>query len=60
MHTVTLCMSEDLLDTIREEIRTFKNRLLELVGNEKKEPERVFHLNINLFPVTKPIKGKKQ
>ena len=53
MHTATLCMSEELVDTIRREIRNFKDRLLEIVGNEKKKPERVFHLNINLFPVTK-------
>ena len=56
MHTVTLCMSEDLLGTVREEVRAFKNRLLELVGSEQKDPERVFHLNINLFPVTKSMK----
>jgi uncharacterized protein (TIGR02147 family) len=56
MHTVTLCMSEDLFEKIRQEIRDFRNRLLEIVGNEKKDPERVFHLNINLFPVTKSVK----
>lgn len=59
MHTVTLCMSEDIIDTVREEIRTFKNRLLELIGNDKKRADRVFHLNINLFPTTKSTKGKK-
>ena len=59
MHTVTLCMSTDMLDTIREEIRTFKNRLLELIGREEKHTDRVFHLNLNLFPVTKSTKGKK-
>jgi uncharacterized protein (TIGR02147 family) len=58
MHTATLCMSEDLLDKIRQEIRDFKNRLLELVGSEEKKPERVFHLNINLFPISKAVKGK--
>ena len=58
MHTVTLCMSEALLDKIRQEIRDFKNRLLEIVGSEEKKPERVFHLNLNLFPVSKAIKGK--
>jgi uncharacterized protein (TIGR02147 family) len=56
MHTATLCMSGDLVDTIRQEIRNFKERLIELVGNEKKKPERVFHLNINLFPVTKSLR----
>ena len=56
MHTVTLCMSENLLSAVREEVRAFKNRLLELVGSEQKNPERVYHLNINLFPVTKSVK----
>jgi uncharacterized protein (TIGR02147 family) len=58
MHTVTLCMSEELLDKIRQEIRDFKQRLLDIVGSEAKKPERVYHLNINLFPVTKAIKGE--
>jgi uncharacterized protein (TIGR02147 family) len=58
MHTLTLCMSEDLLGKIRQEIRDFKDRLLEIVGSEEKKPERVFHLNVNLFPVSKTIKGK--
>ncbi|MBN1308020.1 MAG: TIGR02147 family protein [Chitinispirillaceae bacterium] len=60
MHTMTLCMSEEMLETVREEVRAFKNRLLELVGSEKKIPERVYHLNINFFPVTKSAKGKKR
>ncbi len=59
MHTVTLCMSEEMLGTIREEVRAFKNRLLELAGGERKSPERVYHLNINLFPMTKSAKEKK-
>ncbi len=60
MHTVTLCMSEDMFKTVREEVRAFKKRLLELVGSERRNPERVYHLNINLFPVTKKTKEKKQ
>jgi uncharacterized protein (TIGR02147 family) len=56
MHTLTLCMSEGLLKRIQQEIREFKERLLSIVGSENKKPERVFHLNINLFPVSKAIK----
>ena len=56
MHTVTLCMSEELVERIRQEIREFKERLLEIVGSEKKKPERAFHLNLNLFPVTKSMR----
>lgn len=57
MHTVTLCMSEALVTTIKEEVRAFKNRILELVEHEQVKPERIYHLNINMFPVTKTIKG---
>jgi uncharacterized protein (TIGR02147 family) len=56
MHTTTLCMSGELVERIRQEIREFKERLMEIVGSEKKKPERVFHLNINLFPVTKSVR----
>jgi uncharacterized protein (TIGR02147 family) len=55
MHTTTLCMSEELVERVRQEIRDFKDRLIEIVGNEAKKPERVFHLNLNLFPVTKKV-----
>jgi uncharacterized protein (TIGR02147 family) len=58
MHTVTLCMSEALFSTIKEEVRAFKNRILELAEQEKVKPERIYHLNINMFPVTKTIKGE--
>lgn len=60
MHTVTLCMSEGLIDRIRQEIRDFKDKLLEIVGNEEKKPEKVFHLNINLFPVSKAVRGNEK
>jgi uncharacterized protein (TIGR02147 family) len=59
MHTVTLCMSEGLLERVRQEVRDFKERLLDMAGSEEKNPERVYHLNINLFPVTKAIQGEK-
>jgi uncharacterized protein (TIGR02147 family) len=56
MHTATLCMSNALMKTIKQEIREFKEHLMEIVGKEKRSPERVFHLNINLFPVSKSVK----
>ncbi|MBN2035377.1 MAG: TIGR02147 family protein, partial [Chitinispirillaceae bacterium] len=56
MHTETLCMSEELVERIRQEIREFKERLMEMVASEKRPPERVFHLNINLFPVTRSVR----
>ena len=55
MNTVTFCMSEDLVETVKKEIRDFKSRLFELIAKDKKTTERVYHLNVNLFPVTKKI-----
>jgi uncharacterized protein (TIGR02147 family) len=60
MNTVTFCMSEDLLERVKQEIRDFKKKLFQIIGEEKKKPERVFQLNLNLFPVTKPVKGSKK
>jgi uncharacterized protein (TIGR02147 family) len=57
MNTLTLCMSEALVEKIRAEIQDFKKRLLEIVSAEKIPPERVYNININLFPVTKSVKG---
>jgi uncharacterized protein (TIGR02147 family) len=58
MHTLSLCMSEGLVEKVREEIRGFKERLLTLVASEEMKPERVYHMNINLFAVTKKNKKK--
>ncbi|HEX7510798.1 MAG TPA: TIGR02147 family protein [Chitinivibrionales bacterium] len=58
MSTVTVSMSMETAETIKKEIRDFKNRLFEIVSKEKSKPERVFHLNLNLFPLTKVI-GKE-
>lgn len=60
MNTVTLSMPEDMVEIIRKEIRAFKDRLCELVGSDTRESERVYHLNIDFFPLTKAVKeGKK-
>jgi hypothetical protein len=51
-------MSTDMAESVKKEIREFKNKLFEIVAKEQKKPERVFHLNLNLFPVTKKIERK--
>ena len=60
MHTLTLCMSEDLFEPIREEIRKFKKKIFKMVGSEKKNPERIYNMNLNLFPVTKSTKTERE
>ena len=59
MHTVTLPIHKELIPEIREEIRNFKNRLFEIVNSTQKTPDRVYHFNINAFPVTKSLKESK-
>lgn len=60
MHTVTLPINEEMLPAVREEIRCFKSRLLELANSVHKAPDRVYHFNINAFPVTKSVKEGKE
>lgn len=55
MNTVTISMSMETVETVKKEIRDFKTRLFEIVSKEKNVPERVFHINLNLFPLTKII-----
>ena len=58
MNTVTLCMPESMMETVKEEIRNFKRRLFAIAAEEEKKSDRVFHINMNVFPVTKVIKEK--
>lgn len=58
MNTVTISMSMETAETVKKEIRDFKTKLFEIVSKEKNKPERVFHINLNLFPLTKII-GKE-
>jgi len=56
MHTATFVMPEDQLDKARELTRACTNRLLELSNAKSSAPLRVYHANINVFPVTRPVK----
>ncbi|OGK05879.1 MAG: hypothetical protein A2519_04310 [Candidatus Raymondbacteria bacterium RIFOXYD12_FULL_49_13] len=58
--TLTLCMSEELVEKIKEETREFKKRLFQIVADEQKAPERVYHININFFPVSKAVKEGRE
>ncbi len=57
MNTCTLCISEELAGTIKDEIKEFKKRLFSLAANEKEKAERVYNINLNMFPVSKTMKG---
>jgi uncharacterized protein (TIGR02147 family) len=57
MNTMTLCMSEELMPEVVKIIQNCKESIMSLVKAEQKPPERVYQININLFPVSKVQKG---
>lgn len=57
MHTATICIPEDLVESIRQEARKFKEKVFKIAGADQRRSERVYHLNINFFPVCKAEKG---
>ena len=50
--TVTITVSQKNLDTVNEVIRQFRETLLQLARDED-NPDRVYQLNIQMFPLTK-------
>lgn len=54
--------SEEMFQKIKEEARTFRKRIVEMVQSDP-NPNRAFHLNLQIFPVSKtetPLKNEKQ
>ena len=56
MNTVTVAISEDLVEPIAQEIAVFKKNVLSMVANDKKPAIRAYHINVNFFPVSKKVK----
>ncbi len=50
MSTVTLSISAETREKIREEISRFRKRLLSL-AHETPVPDRVYHMSVNFFPI---------
>ncbi len=48
---ITMGMSQNSYDLILKETRAYKDRILEIV-NDDKNPEDVYQLNIQLFPLS--------
>jgi uncharacterized protein (TIGR02147 family) len=55
----TVSISERTYKEIIELIRNMRKEVLRKVG-EDQEPERVYHLNMQLFPLTAPISKRKR
>jgi uncharacterized protein (TIGR02147 family) len=56
MSSTTLAVSEAGVDLFKKKIRQFRSELLELSRVEEK-PERVYQLNVNFFPLSRPARG---
>lgn len=53
--SVTMSISEDVFEKITNEISEFRKRILE-ISEQSNDPDRVYQLNIQLFPFTKSVK----
>jgi uncharacterized protein (TIGR02147 family) len=51
--SLTFGLSRETYKTLVREMRAFRGRLMELVGKDE-SPEMVYHLNMGLFPLSKP------
>ena len=56
MSSTTFSVSSAQVDLFKKRIRHFRSELLELARLEEK-PERVYQLNVNLFPLSIPVQG---
>ncbi|MEO6097756.1 MAG: TIGR02147 family protein, partial [Fibrobacteria bacterium] len=53
MSSLTFGLSRETYKTIVKEMRALRSRLMTLVGKDE-SPEMIYHLNLGLFPLTKP------
>lgn len=50
--TLQISISENGFKEIKERIRRFKEEIMEVAVNEKVDPELIYHMNLQLFPLT--------
>ncbi len=58
LSTLTMSVSEKGYEKIREKIDRFRGEILSMVNEEDEDIDRVYHLNVHLFPVTRPYREK--
>ncbi len=56
---VTLSCCEDLYDVLSIEIEAFKQRVITIVNNAAREADSVYHLSVQLFPLSKRLKSRE-
>jgi uncharacterized protein (TIGR02147 family) len=58
LSTLTVSVSEKGYEKIREKLDQCRGEILSMVGEEDEDIDRVYHLNLHFFPVTKPYREK--
>ncbi|MBF0430784.1 MAG: TIGR02147 family protein [Fibrobacteria bacterium] len=58
LSTLSLSVSEEGLQTVKEKIKQFRKSLLECAENDR-DVDRVCHLNVQLFPMSRVISRRK-
>lgn len=56
--TITMALSEADIELVQGWIRDLRRRI-QTLADSTRDPDRVFHLNVQLFPVTKKVRRKK-
>jgi uncharacterized protein (TIGR02147 family) len=59
MHTATLTFSEGAAKAAKAELKECTGRLLALAQGDTQPAAKVYHVNLNLFPVTRNLKGSR-
>lgn len=57
LSTLTFTVSETGLERVRERMDEFRKEVLEIVDADRENLERVYHMNLHLFPLSAPYKG---
>jgi uncharacterized protein (TIGR02147 family) len=58
LSTLTVSVSAKGYEKIREKIDRFRGEILNMVNEEDEDIDRVYHLNLHLFPVTRPYRER--
>ncbi|MEO7426729.1 MAG: TIGR02147 family protein [Fibrobacteria bacterium] len=56
MRTSTISLSEEAAQAVKAELKACNQRILDLTRADKLPATRVYHINLNFFPVTRKIK----
>jgi uncharacterized protein (TIGR02147 family) len=57
LSTLTVSVSEKGYEKIKEKLDQYRREIFSMVNEEDDAIDRVYHLNLHLFPVSKPYRG---